>query len=148
MHFLPVIVLSLRLECWCYKLRLRFVIPVVCCPEVVWTKALLKTAEPELWLWAPYLLSDCLCGVKCESNQDADKSAETVCIYMLGKMLEILAVDKGKIYWAVFSVRFYFAEEKVYCMKHHVHLIISKASSAFTWSFSPEVMHHLPQANF
>lgn len=35
------------------------------------------------------LLSDCLCGVKCESNQDAHKSAETVCIYWLGKMLEI-----------------------------------------------------------
>lgn len=53
--------------------------------------------------------------MKCESNQDADKSAGTVCIYWLGKMLEILAVDKGKIYRPVFSVRFYFAEGKVYC---------------------------------
>lgn len=38
-----------------------------------------------------------------------------LCIYWLGKMLEVLAVDKGKIYRPVFSVRFYFAEEKVYC---------------------------------
>lgn len=44
------------------------------------------------------LLSDCLCGVKCESNQEVYKSDETVCIYWLGKMLEILAVAKGKIY--------------------------------------------------
>lgn len=73
------------------------------------------------------LLSDCLCGLKCESNQDADKSAETVCIYWLGKMLEILSVDRER------SIELYSLSDFILQRRFIAQLLIHETSCAFDY---------------
>lgn len=94
------------------------------------------------------LQSDCLCRVECERNQNADNPGETACI--------LVGEDVGETGCGYSTdLSSYMLCQVLYCTgksllpscwhkKHHVHLIISKASPAVTWSFSPGDVHLSP----
>lgn len=94
------------------------------------------------------LQSDCLWEVECESNEDADKPGETVCVLVWEDIGE---TDCGYLK----DLSSYILCQVLVCtgesllpsrwhMKHHMHLIISKASTAISWSFFPDDMHLSP----